>query len=104
MKGDFQIRFRERLGVEFPLSTRPHYCSKRKNGKFRIERKTSGKKFRRRCKQMNTPIRDMRFCKKVDIIAKVNRILSGYYHYYSIPDSNKCMSRFRNREIQLLFL
>jgi len=80
-----------------------HYCSKSKGGKFRVKRKTSGKKFRKKCKQMNELIRDMRFCKKADIIAKMNQILVGYYRYYGITDNYKSMSRFRNRVIQLLF-
>lgn len=80
-----------------------HYCSRSKNGKFRVKRKTSGKKFRKKCKQMNETIRDMRFCKKADIIIKINQILVGYYRYYGITDNYKSMSRFRNRVIQLFF-
>jgi RNA-directed DNA polymerase len=80
-----------------------HYCSKSRNGKFRVKHKTSAKKYRKKCKQMNLLIRDMRYEKKSEIVAKLNQILIGYYHYYGISDNYKCLSRFRNRIIQLLF-
>ena len=41
-----------------------HYGSKSRNGKFRVKHRTAGKKFRKKCKQMNITIRDMRFEKK----------------------------------------
>lgn len=59
-----------------------HYCAKSRNGNFRVKHKTASKKFRKKCKQMNTAIRDMRFEKKKYIITKVNQILTRYYHYY----------------------
>lgn len=80
-----------------------HFCSKSRGGKFRIKRRTAGKKFRMKCKQMNITIRDMRFEKKKFIIDKVNQILIGYYHYYGITDNYQMMDNFRSRVIQLLF-
>lgn len=80
-----------------------HYCSKSRNGKFRVKHKTSGKKYRKKCKQMNVTIRDMRFEKKKYIIKKVNQILTGYYHYYGITDNYQMLDNFRKRVIQILF-
>ena len=80
-----------------------HYVSKSRNGKFRVKRRTSGKKFRKKCKQMNTYIRDMRFEKKKYIIDKVNQVLTGYYHYYGITDNFQMMDKFRHRVICILF-
>lgn len=80
-----------------------HYCSKSRHGKFRVKHKTASKKFRKKCKEMNKTIRDMRYEKKKYILTKVNQILVGYYHYYGITDNYKKMDNFRNKVIQLLF-
>lgn len=80
-----------------------HFCSKSRNGKFRVKHRTASKKFRRKCKQMNELIRDMRFEKKKYILAKVNQILTGYYHYYGITDNYQMVDNFRMRVIQILF-
>ena len=61
-----------------------HYCSKSKNGKFRVKRKTSRKKFARKCKEVHKLIGTMRPMKTKDIIAKLNQILVGYYHYTTL--------------------
>ena len=45
-----------------------HYGSKSRNGNFRVKHRTAGKKFRKKCKQMNKTIRDMRFEKKKYIL------------------------------------
>ncbi len=76
-----------------------HYCSKSRNGNFRVKHRTAGKKFRKKCKQMNITIRDMRFEKKKYIFEKVNQILIGYYHYYGITDNYQMMDNFRKRVI-----
>ena len=80
-----------------------HYCSKSRNGNFRVKHKTANKKYRKKCKQMNITIRDMRFEKKKYILAKVNQILIGYYHYYGISDNYQMMDNFRKRVIQILY-
>ena len=80
-----------------------HYCAKSRNGNFRVKYKTASKKFRKKCKQMNIAIRDMRFEKKKYIISKVNQILTGYYHYYGITDNYQMMDNFRMRVIKILF-
>ena len=80
-----------------------HYCSKSRNGKFRVKHSTAGKKFRKKCKEMNAVIRDMRFEKKKYIIKKINQILTGYYHYYGITDNFIRMKSFRWCVIKRLF-
>ena len=61
-----------------------HYCSTGRNGQFRVKRKTSKKKFAKKCRELNITIRDMRVWRLADIIRKLNQILVGYYHYYGI--------------------
>lgn len=80
-----------------------HYCSKSRNGKFRVKRKTSKKKFRKKCKEMNLLIKGMRHNKVRFIIKKLNQILTGYYHYYGITDNIRSIHGFYERIKGILF-
>ena len=80
-----------------------HYCSKSKNGKFRVKRKTSRKKFAKKCKEVHRLIGTMRQMKIKDIIAKLNQILVGYYHYYGITDNSRRLKAFRYNVMKSLF-
>ena len=80
-----------------------HYCSKSRNGKFRVKRKTSRKKFAKKCKEVHNLIGIMRKMKTKDIIAKINQILVGYYHYYGITDNSRRLSAFRYNVMKSLF-
>ena len=80
-----------------------HYCSLSKNRKFRVKRKTSRKKFAKKCREMNVLIRDMRQEKADVVIHKLNQILVGYYHYYGITDNGVSITRFFFRVNRILF-
>lgn len=80
-----------------------HYCSKSKNGKFRVKRKTSRKKFAKKCKEVHRLIGTMRQMKTKEIIAKLNQILVGYYHYYGITDNSGRLKAFRYNVMKSLF-
>ena len=73
------------------------------NGKFRVKRKTSKKKFTKKCKEMNVKIKNMRVMKLKDIVRKLNEILVGYYHYYGITDNIQGISAFYYRVNRMLF-
>lgn len=64
-----------------------HYCSESRNGKFRVKRKTSRKKFIKKCREIGNRIKEMRILPIAEIIAKLNQILVGYFHYYGITDN-----------------
>lgn len=72
-----------------------HYCSQGKNGKFRVKRKTSRKKFAKKCKEVHRQIKGMRNQSLEEIIKKLNQILVGYYHYCGITDDGRSISNFR---------
>lgn len=71
-----------------------HYCSQSRNGKFRVKRKTSRKKFAKKCKEVHRKIAEMRTQPLSRIIKKLNEILVGYYHYYGITDNYKGITDF----------
>ena len=80
-----------------------HYCSHAKNGKFRVKRKTSRKKFAKKCKELNQKIKAMRTWDLDMIFKRLNQILVGYYHYYGITDNYNSLARMRTRVIRMLF-
>lgn len=71
-----------------------HYCSKSRNGKFRVKRKTSRKKFAKKSREINRKLCQMRTLPVPVIIFKLNQILTGYYHYYGITDNSKSLNNF----------
>ena len=72
-----------------------HFCSHYGNGKFRVRRKTSRKKFIKKCKDVFKRIGEMRTMKTKCIIAKLNEILVGYYHYYGVNGNYPAVIAFR---------
>ncbi len=80
-----------------------HYCSTARGGWFRVKRKTSKKKFAKKCRELNKTIRDMRTWKLEKIFRKLNQILIGYYHYYGITDNGRCLYSMKHRIERMLF-
>ncbi len=80
-----------------------HYCGKSRKGKFIVGRKTSQKKFRKKCHEMNEWLRKIRNHKKVKewwptLIAK----LRGHYQYYGISGNMRALERFYFVTIRLV--
>lgn len=71
-----------------------HYCSHSKSGNFRVKRKTSKKKFAKKCKEVHRLISSIRHWTLRLIITKLNQILVGYYHYYGITDNFRAIDSF----------
>lgn len=80
-----------------------HYCSKSRSGKFRVKRKTSGKKFAKKCKEIGETIKRLRTSRPEVIIGKPNQILVGYYHFYGITDNIKSLTDFKYEVTKRLF-
>lgn len=80
-----------------------HYCSQSNGGWFRVKRKTSRKKFAKKCKELNQRIKAMRTMRVADIFMKINQILTGYYRYYGITDNGRSLYRMLNKVENMLF-
>ena len=80
-----------------------HYCSKSRNGRFRVKRKTSKKKMAKKCKEMYRLIQKMRNWPLKETIGKLNQILTGYFHYYGITDNSRSIWTFRYQVIKMLY-
>ena len=80
-----------------------HYCSKSRNGRFRVKRITSRKKFSKKLKEVHRKIGMMRTMPTKVIIKKRNEILVGYFHYYGITDNTRSIKSFRYEVMKSLF-
>lgn len=105
--GRFATRDRAKKGKGKPETFNflgfTHYCSTNRNGKFRVKRKTSRKKFSKKCREIRQRIRGMRTGSLKTIVFKLNQILVGYYHYYGITDNSKSLNAFRFEVQKSLF-
>lgn len=80
-----------------------HYCSKSSNGRFRVKRKTSRKKFRKKLKEMNSLIKAKRHMPVNETIKWINKVLDGYYNYYAITDNIPTCANFLHWVRRILF-
>ena len=80
-----------------------HYCGKSKNGKFRVKRKTSRKKFKQKVKDFKEWVKSVRDKDTNGIIRTVKAKLVGHYRYYGITDNSDMIGKYRYQVIKLLF-
>jgi len=81
-----------------------HYCSKSNNGKFRVKRRTSRKKFREKLKNFKVWIKAVRNLFKLQEIFEVVKLkLRGHYQYYGITDNSPMLKEFKYQIEELLF-
>ena len=96
--GRFASERREKRGDSKPETFTflgfTHYCSVSRNGWFRVKRKTSKKKFAKKCREVHQRIKHMRTWPVSDIVRKLNQMLVGYFHYYGITDNYDSMYKF----------
>jgi group II intron reverse transcriptase/maturase len=80
-----------------------HYCSKSKEGWFRVKRKTARKKYRQKLKEMTLWIKRNRHLPLKDLIDTLNLKLRGHYQYYGITDNSKSIGSFLLETRKMLF-
>jgi len=72
-----------------------HYCGTSRKGNFIVGHKTSGKKFRMKCKEMNNWLRKIRNYKKAKEWWPVLQAkLRGHYQYYGVSGNMRSLKRF----------
>ena len=81
-----------------------HVCTISRNGKFIVGRQTSRKKFRVKCKEMNTWLRAIRGTKKVKEWWPVLQAkLRGHYRYYGVSGNMRALKRFHSLTERMTF-
>lgn len=80
-----------------------HYCSKSSKGKFRVKRKTSGKKFKAKVKAFKAWLKAERHQDVKDLMKTIRAKLTGHYRYYGITDNSRAMSVYKFQITKALF-
>ena len=80
-----------------------HYCDVSRQGKFKVGRKTSRKKYSAKCKEMNTWLKAIRNQFKTKewwktLIAK----LRGHYEYYGVSENYADIAKFYKFTIRMV--
>ena len=80
-----------------------HYCSKGKNGCFRVKRKTSKKKYNASLKKVKAWLWEHLTTPARDVMEKLAVKMNGYYRYYGITDNSTMIRRFRDEVRSMLY-
>ena len=81
-----------------------HYCNLSRRGRFIVGRKTSRKKFRKKCKEMNQWLKAVRNTEKVQIWWPILQSkLRGHYQYYGISGNMPSIKKYHNITVRLTY-
>lgn len=80
-----------------------HYVSKSRKGYFKIGRKTQGKRFRAKLKQLNSKLRSLRCTGIHGMLTYLKRHLQGHMQYYGVSENSRSLSRYFYHARRMLF-
>ena len=79
-----------------------HYCGLSRKGKFIVGRKTSRKKFRMKCRELNNWLKKIRNYKKTKQWWPILRAkLGGHYQYYGVSGNMQALKRFYSLTLRI---
>jgi len=80
-----------------------HYCGQSCKGCFLLGRRTSGKKFRNKCREMNAWLKAVRnICKVEELWRVLKAKLTGHYRYYGVSGNYVMICRYYMRTLILV--
>ena len=80
-----------------------HYCSRTRNGRrFRMKRKTVGKRFTAKVKAVKHWLKQNRTLPTAELMQRLSAKLSGHYAYYGVTDNGGGIGRFYYEVCRLL--
>ena len=80
-----------------------HYCSTNRNGKFRVKRKTSSKKFTKKLVEFNDWCSRNRTLDIDELMNTYKKKVIGHFNYYGITDNFHMIQKYKFRTMQILF-
>lgn len=80
-----------------------HYCSTSENGKFRVKRKTSSKKFKKKLMEFNVWCKENRNFELDEIMITFKKKLIGHYNYFGITDNYHMIQKYQWLMYKTLF-
>ncbi|EKD63656.1 MAG: hypothetical protein ACD_51C00236G0002 [uncultured bacterium] len=79
-----------------------HYCGQSRKGRFLLGRKTSGKKFRKKCGEMNAWLKAVRnVCTVKEWWQVLKAKLTGHYRYYGVSGNFVMIRHYQKRTLVL---
>lgn len=93
----------ERKAETFEFLGFTHYCSKGKDGQFRVKRKTSKKKIKAKAKEIKEYLHQRMHQQVSKTIKEINIKLKGYYRYYGITDNTYAIRKFYEIVVRTLY-
>jgi RNA-directed DNA polymerase len=97
------VRGKEGKPKKFDFLGLTHYCTERRNGEFKVGRKTIRK---RQVNQINAVQRELRrrMHEPVGLTLKwLRSVLTGHMNYYSVPGNSQSVSLFHNEIVKRWF-
>ena len=80
-----------------------HYCGRSRKGNFLLGRRTSGKKYQKKCQDMNRWLKAIRSVSTVkEWWATLQAKLRGHYQYYGVSGNYTALRRFYQRTLYLV--
>jgi len=105
--GRFARQDAEREGrepEEFVFLGFVHSCGQTRQGSFKVQRRTSTKKYRIKLKELKRWLRGRRSQVKTgQLLREAKRRLRGHLNYYAITDNSRMCESFRTQMQRLLF-
>ena len=81
-----------------------HYCGHTSKGHFKVKRKTSGKKYRAKLKELKEWLqRERSRTKQGKLLQQAKLKLAGHLNYYAITDNSMMCHRFSQQVTQLVY-
>jgi RNA-directed DNA polymerase len=79
-----------------------HFCDVSRRGKFIVGRKTSRKKFRKKCQELNAWLREIRNARPAkEWWGILRQKLTGHYRYYGISGNMRSLKRFYGATLRM---
>ena len=73
----------------------PRYWGRSRNGRVRVKRKTSKKRFRRALADLNQWLRQEHSARKLpDLWQALARKMRGHFNYFGVTDNSRALYRF----------
>jgi len=80
-----------------------HYCDVSRKGSFKVGRKTSRKKFKAKCKEMNEWLKGVRnVAKTKEWWEQLKSKLRGHFYYYGVSENYVGIDRFYKQTIRMV--
>ena len=105
--GRFAREDAERAGKQpetFDFLGFTHYCGKTRQGSFKVQRRTSKKKFRAKLQETKAWLKQNRSRVKAGELLKLAKAkLQGHFSYYAITDNYRLCASYRHQFTRLLY-